>query len=134
MKRAALPRSQGLSPRALKLGAVAGHLWGRRSKFNATAAVHNGIQYHSKKEAEYAATLDLRVKAGELKEWRRQITFPLYGKNGGKICNTIIDFHEIYVDGREHFTEVKGYPSDTWPIKRKLWEDNYPHLKLVVVR
>jgi hypothetical protein len=57
----------------------------RTSKYGAKSATYNGHTYHSMREANYAADLDLRVRAGELKEWRRQVPIDLI-VNGVKVC------------------------------------------------
>src|SRR5580700_3286823 len=69
-----------------------------RSKFNATSSFYGGVWYQSAKEAQYAFELDVRVKAGELKEWHRQVPIDLI-VNGAKICTYTIDFLEIDKNG-----------------------------------
>ncbi len=110
--------------------------WTRRartSKFGAKRARYGDYVYHSRKEARYAAELDLRVKAGELKGWRRQVNIPLY-VNGKKICSYIIDFVEELADGTEVYTEVKGFDTREWAIKHSLFCALYPDRKIQVVR
>ena len=69
------------------------------NKYKARSTVYNGNQYHSLFEAGYAQGLDLRQKAGDIKEWKRQVRFSLYGKNGGHICDYILDFVITNNDG-----------------------------------
>jgi hypothetical protein len=54
------------------------------SKFNVDLTLRGkqertyaGRTYHSKKEAQYAAILDLRQRAGEIREWEAQVRIPL---------------------------------------------------------
>ena len=94
-------------------------------KFGNRTTVYNGHVYHSIKEANYAAELDMRVRIGELKEWKRQVPIELR-VNGMKICTYTIDFVEIDKNGYEMWTEVKGFPTPEWRLKWKLFEALFP--------
>ncbi len=108
--------------------------WGRRAgKYNAKKAVYQGHLYHSAKEAAYARDLDLRVKAGELESWRRQVSVPL-AVNGRTICRYIVDFVERYHDGTETYIELKGYPHPVGELKLKLFAACYPDRQLKIIR
>jgi hypothetical protein len=72
----------------------------KQNKYGNKSAEYNGHVYHSIKEANYAAELDLRVRAGELREWQRQIPIELR-VNDQKICVYTIDFLEIDKNGGE---------------------------------
>jgi hypothetical protein len=50
--------------------------------------------------------LDLRIKAGDIIEWDRQIRMPIE-VNGIHICNYICDFRYLDKDGL-HYVDVKG--------------------------
>lgn len=91
------------------------------NKYHNVSSTVNGIQYHSKKEAGYASELNLRLKAGDIKDWERQRKISL-DVNGFHICNYFIDFVIIHNDGSEEYVEVKGFPTDTWRLKWKLTE------------
>ncbi len=109
--------------------------WTRRartSKFGAKRARYGNYVYHSRKEARYAAELDLRVKAGELKGWLRQVPIRLE-VNGKHVCNYLIDFVEIAMDGTETYVEVKGLPTPEFRLKWKLFEILYPDLPKKIV-
>ncbi len=91
--------------------------WQKRgNKYGAKSATYNGHTYHSIREANYAAELDLRLRAGELKEWRRQVPIELR-VNGVKICTYTIDFLEIDKNGGEMWTEIKGFATAEWRLK-----------------
>ena len=96
--------------------------WG--SKYGAKRTEHNGIQYHSKKEAGYAVELDLRLKAGDIKGWERQVKIPL-DVNGYHIANYMIDFVITHNDGVKEYVEVKGFETEVWRLKWKLFEALY---------
>lgn len=95
------------------------------SKYHARKTVLDGVQYHSQKEAKYAGELMLRVRCGELKSWRAQVPIDLTVK-GKKICTYTIDFVEMYPNGEEMWTEVKGFETEAWRLKWKLFCALYP--------
>lgn len=85
------------------------------------------------KEANYAAELDMRVKAGELKEWRRQEAVELR-VNDMKICVYTIDFVEVDKNGGEVWTEVKGFETPEWRLKWRLFEALYPERDKQIIK
>tara|TARA_R100001460_G_C3511030_1_gene171458 strand:- start:527 stop:877 length:351 start_codon:yes stop_codon:yes gene_type:complete len=108
-----------------------------RNKYKAVKQKFNGRTYHSKKEAQYAAELEWRLKAKEIVEYIPQFPLRLY-VNEKKICNYFIDFKVIYPDGSIELVEVKGFETDVWRLKWKLTEallnDLEPNAKLVLVK
>lgn len=98
-------------------------MWYQRkgNKYNNVSSTVNGIQYHSKKEAAFAAELELRRKAGDIKDWERQYKISL-DVNGFHIANYYIDFVIHHNDGLQEFTEIKGFETEVWRLKWKLAE------------
>ena len=109
----------------------------RQNKYNAKSTIYNGISYHSIKEAAYAQELDLRVKAKDIKSWDRQIKISL-DVNGYHICNYYIDFKIIHNDKSVELVEVKGFVTEVWRLKWKLFEaiysEEHPEITLTVVK
>lgn len=106
------------------------------SKYRATAQVYNDIRYDSKLEANYAAELDWRIKAGDIKSWERQVKIPL-DVNGLHITNYYIDFIVEHNDGLKEYVEVKGFETPVWQLKWRLFEALYsalPNVSLTVVK
>ena len=109
----------------------------KQNKYHAKSSEYDGRWYHSKKEAAYAQELDLRKKAGDIKEWIPQykIDLKVYGKH---IANYYVDFKVINNDDSVELHEVKGFVTDLWRLKWKLLEaiyDRYhPGITLVVIR
>lgn len=106
------------------------------NKYKAERATYDGYIYHSKKEAAYAAELDLRKKAGDIVRWERQI--PIDIRINGKHWRTwIIDFKVTYPDGQIEFVEVKGFQTTEYRMKRDAAEltffADHPEYSLVVV-
>lgn len=98
-----------------------------RHKFNAKPTEHNGVKYHSKLEASYAAKLDLAKKSGKLLFYLRQVPLGLPGKT-----KYVVDFVEFWSDGSVEFTDVKGYETETFRLKLRQVEELYP-IKIKIV-
>jgi len=95
--------------------------WQSPSKYKNQRAEHNGVTYHSKKEANFAAELDLRKKAGDIKGWDRQVKMSI-DVNGHHICNYYLDFRIFHNDETVEFVEVKGFLTPEANLKMKLFE------------
>jgi hypothetical protein len=118
----------------------------RRNKFNAKPTVYNGVRYASKAEAAHAARLDLLKSAKgreRVVEWEAQWPFELWAWGVGEVgrggVSSIIaiykaDFRVRYADGHIEVHEVKGYETPLWKLKRKIFEANYPHITLKVIK
>lgn len=108
---------------------------GKKPKIERT---YKGITYHSKKEAEYAAYLDTLKKAGEIKEWERQVKIDLKGLAGRKVASYYVDFKVIDKNDNIEYIEVKGFQTEAWRLKWKLFEQQVeieePEAKLRVVK
>lgn len=108
----------------------------RGNKYGAKSALYNGLQFHSKREAAYAAELDLRKKGKAIRDWERQVKIDL-SVGDFHICNYYIDFVVTHNDGTKEYVEVKGFATDTWRLKWKLFEALYsekPQTLLTVVK
>lgn len=108
--------------------------WGRAqgNKFNNRKTEYNSNVYDSKMEAEAAQMLDLLVRANRLLDVQRQVRYELRGPNGGHICDHIVDFLVTGPDGQKKVFEVKGFQTDVWKLKKKLFEDTFPDIPYVV--
>lgn len=94
----------------------------KKKKYNnKTSKASDGYIYDSKLEHKIAQDLDLRIKAGELTHYDRQVTFHLYAY-GKKICTYRLDFVAYLPDGSKEYIEVKGFPTPVWKLKWKLFE------------
>ena len=95
-----------------------------RGKYGAKKTNYKGVNYDSKKEAEYAWELDQRVRNGEYKSYERQFKLSL-DVNGQHITNYLVDFLVTTKTGEKEAHEVKGYQTDVWKIKWKLAQAIY---------
>ena len=103
---------------------------------NAKKNNYNGYIYDSKFEASYAQELDLRVKAKDTLNYDKQVTLALV-VNGYIVCNYRIDFIIYHNDRTAEYVECKGWPTDVWKLKWKLFEALYsdiPNVKLTIVQ
>jgi len=103
------------------------------SKFGAQKTVFKNRVYDSKGEAGLAMELDLELRAGKLLKIEPQVTFDLFAKNGQKVCTHRPDFLVTLPDGTQEVREYKGFATEIWRLKLKLFEDNYPHIPYWVI-
>jgi len=115
------------------------------NKYRAVTCFRDGIRFDSRKEADYYVKLKLLKRAKIIKDFKRQVTFPLFGCEAllpgekakivkiEKVADHRVDFVVSFPDGREEVHEVKGFATDVWNLKRKLFEANYPGIPYRVV-
>lgn len=111
----------------------------RKNKYNNQKTIVDGIEFDSKKEADYYIHLKLLKKAGEIKDIGLQQRFvlqPGFEKNGVKYqpITYIADFVITNNDGTTEAIDVKGVETQVFKIKQKLFEYMYPDLSLKVVK
>ncbi|MCP4652598.1 MAG: DUF1064 domain-containing protein [Candidatus Omnitrophica bacterium] len=92
-----------------------------RHKFNAKQTIRDGIKFPSKKEARYYDELKMKVEAGIVLFFLRQV--PLHLPGG---VTMRIDFLEFHTDGTAHFVDTKGVITANWRDKKKIAETLYP--------
>lgn len=109
----------------------------KQNKYRAVKTEYGGKKYDSKLEARYAAELDLRKKAGDIKDWERQFKIELRA-NGKLICNYYCDFRLLHNDDSYELVETKGYETDIYRFKRRLlealWLPEHPDHTYTVVK
>ena len=100
------------------------------SKYNARKTILDGIKFDSKKEARRYKELKLLEKAGEIKNLQLQPRFTLQesfihqGKTERKITY-IADFMYEEKNGQIVVEDTKGYRTDVYKLKRKLFLKRY---------
>lgn len=108
-----------------------------QTKYKNVKQTYNGYSYMSKLEAQQAFELDCRLKAKEIISWERQVKIDLqaYGKH---ICNYYIDFVATRKDGVKEYIEVKGFETDVFKIKYKMFKAKMsiedPSAQLIIVK
>ncbi len=98
------------------------------NKYHAKSTIYNDVVYHSKFEAAYAESLDVLQKAGDIKSWNRQVKLDLQ-VNGKHITNYYIDFIVHHNDGTREFVECKGFETDVWRMKWRIFESTFKDFK-----
>lgn len=97
----------------------------QRSKYNAKKTYVDGICFASKREADRYEANKLRIKAGELQFQLLQVPFNLPAPPGKKPKRYLLDFMEVYPDGRIDYVDVKGFETQTFKVKRDIIEAIY---------
>lgn len=110
----------------------------RKNKYNNQKTIVDGIEFDSKKEADYYIHLKLLKKAGEIKDIGLQQRFvlqPGFEKNGVKYqpITYIADFVITNNDGTTEVVDVKPsktFKTQVYRIKKKMFEYKYPELTI----
>lgn len=92
----------------------------KKTKYNANKVEVDGIKFDSKKEADYYSELKLRLQAGDIKGFCRQAEFILANNVRYKA-----DFVIFNNDGTSEIIDVKGFKTDVYKLKKKLFEDKF---------
>ena len=107
----------------------------KRSKYRNVRTVVDGETFDSKREAQYWHELNLREKAGEIRELARQVPFDLccpvthntefpnsYENMPVVVSQYFADF--VYIDqgGRAHVVDAKGKRTALYQLKKKWLE------------
>lgn len=107
------------------------------NKYFNKKVIVDGIKFDSKKEAKRYTELKLLKKAGLIKELELQKKFeiqPKYTNNKGEHIRAITyktDF--FYYDNKKEqyiVEDTKGYRTDVYKLKKKLFEFKYPDLTI----
>lgn len=98
------------------------------AKYHNKKVTIEGLTFDSKKEAKRYQDLKLLEQANIIQNLVRQIPFELIpSQNGERAVKYIADF--MYVEtatGKIFVEDVKGYHTDAYKIKRKLFKWRYP--------
>ena len=106
----------------------------KRLKYNnQTCICRQNHRHDSIAEGRYCDQLELLKKAGDIKDSELQVTFDLK-VNGYKICGHRVDFLVTTNYGEKEVHEWKGFSTQIWNLKRKLFEAIYPDIKYITIR
>ncbi len=109
-----------------------------RNKFNAVKTRVGEYLFHSKREAQFYQALLAEKANGSIVEIICQPMFilqPAFEKHGEKHrkISYKADFFVRYKDGSSVIFEVKGFKTEGYRIRRKLFDFKYTDLKFVEV-
>lgn len=104
----------------------------KKNKYNNKKVIYKGIKFDSIKEKNRFIELKLMEKAGEIKNLTLQPEFPLTEtiKNNGKTFRKskyIADFEYIDKSGERVVEDVKGFKTDLYNFKVKVFLNKYGH-------
>ena len=104
-----------------------------RNKYNAkkTTCLSNH-SHDSRGESDYCNYLLSLVKEKEIESYITQVRYPL-AINGHHITTHIVDFQISNTDGSTEVVEYKGFATEIWRIKKKLFEAIYTDIPYTVV-
>jgi len=92
----------------------------KKNKYNAKKTKLDDKTYDSKREANRAAELKILQKAGEIVQIFEQVPFELPAEIIYKA-----DFVILWRDGKWTVEDSKGYQTDVYKLKKKLFFDRY---------
>lgn len=107
------------------------------NKYGNKKVIYKDISFDSVIEKNYFVYLEELKGEGVVKEIELQPKFVLlepFEKNEKKYraITYLADFTVLYTDGHSEVVDVKGFVTETFAVKRKMFEQRYPHeLKLV---
>ncbi len=102
------------------------------SKYGARKTEVDNIRFDSRSEAMYYQQLKLRKRAKEIADFSLQPEFSLldkYRDSKGKMQRGITyraDFRVIHLDGTEEIVDIKGFRTEAYKIKAKIFAARYP--------
>lgn len=101
------------------------------SKYYSKKVIVDNLKFDSKKEAEYYLDLKLLLKSGAIKnlelqkEYILQDSFKLNKKTRRKITYKPDFTYISTLDNKLHVIDVKGFKTDVYKLKKKLFEYKY---------
>ncbi len=109
-----------------------------KNKYGNKPVIIDNIKFQSEAEGARYLVLKLRLKAGFIIDLELQPKFVLQEsfKKNGKTERSITykaDFRYIDENGETVIEDVKGYRTEVFNIKRKLFERRYPDLTLTLI-
>ena len=110
------------------------------SKYHNRKTIIDNIRFDSKKEAtKYQELKLMQLDHGPdgVKSFTLQPRFelqPAFEKDGQKYrkIEYVADFLITYNSGKQEVLDIKGYPTEVWRIKAKLFDFKYKNLTLVI--
>lgn len=109
------------------------------SKYRSQKIIIDGISFDSKREGNRYVELKMLERAGKIKDLELQHQYelqPSFRKNGKTIraITYVADFTYFDLERMRIVVEdVKGFKTDVYMLKRKLFEFKFPELTIVEV-
>ncbi|MEI4617648.1 DUF1064 domain-containing protein [Bacillus cereus] len=108
------------------------------SKYNNKKVDLDGHVFDSKAEANYYECLKIRHVKGEVEGFELQPIFklqPVFKKQDKSFqaITYIADFLVYLPNGEVEVIDIKGFITQTFALKKKMFEYTYPHLRLIIL-
>ena len=101
------------------------------SKYRNKKTKVDGVVFDSKKESETFAELETLLRAGQIAGYCRQAQFILQkGDIERKPITYLADWIIFKIDGTFEIREDKGFMTEVYRIKKKMFQERFPKLKL----
>lgn len=103
----------------------------KQNKYNNTKVEYKGIRFDSIKEMKHYQLLEYLQRIGEIKELKLQVPYeliPKYKINNKTVRKTIYIADFTYIttkDDKLHIVDTKGFKTDVYRLKKKLFEYKY---------
>lgn len=110
------------------------------SKYGSKKVVVDGITFDSKRESNRYIELKLLERCGKIQDLELQHQFelqPSFRKNGKTIraITYVADFTYFDLETMRNVVEdVKGYKTEVYKLKKKMFEFQYPNLTIIEVK
>lgn len=110
-----------------------------KRKYGNTKVEVDGFIFDSKREASYYQELKYRKMAGEIKDIKLQPEYELqprfrHGKHTIRPITYTADFEIILANGKKQVIDVKGFKTEGYKMKKKLFMYKYPDVEFLEVR
>jgi hypothetical protein len=106
----------------------------KKPKFHNNRVKVDGFWFDSQKEADYYSELKIQLRAGVIKGFCRQPRFILTaGFESVEPMEYVADFIVFNLDGTAEIIDTKGFETDLFIAKKKVFMEKYPGLELKVV-
>ena len=99
-----------------------------KQKYNAQQTKIDGIKFDSKAEARRYKDLQILQKSKKIKWFIRQVPFDLPGNIKYRCDFLVVDQNDNII-----IEDVKGFETEVFKLKKKLFEEKYP-LKISIIK
>lgn len=105
----------------------------KKRKYKNDKITVDGVKFDSIKEAEYYNSLKLRLNAGEIKGFCRQAEFILQEGFADQLpIKYYADFVVFHIDGTAEIVDTKGFKTEVFKLKNKLFKKKFPGLEIIL--
>jgi hypothetical protein len=105
----------------------------KKAKYSNNRVKIDGFLFDSQLEANYYGDLKIQLRAGVIRGFCRQPRFILTtGGNGLEPMEYVADFIVWRLDGTAEIIDTKGFETDLFIAKKKVFAEKFPRLELKI--